>query len=225
MHQLHGIAVGVCPQGDRRSFQAQYALLTQGTGVTNAGPGESNHNFGMATDLGFAGLRWLKPNGQADTNETPWLHHLTVQSNAQALVFWEALRTVGTSTAVGAFHGPLADRPHLQNWSDANVSMGGRLAALLQASGSMRWSYAASTYRSDLGLGGALVVVGRASEIWNLQATLSLATLNQARAAAAAAKNEPAPPAATQSDLTAMRQLLRTQFDLADTNWQNWTPQ
>ncbi len=55
MHQLYGIAVGVCPQGDRRSFQSQYALLAQGTGVTNAGPGESNHNFGMATDIGFAG--------------------------------------------------------------------------------------------------------------------------------------------------------------------------
>lgn len=44
MHQLYGIAVGVCPQGDRRTFQAQYALFTSGNNVTNAGPGESNHN-------------------------------------------------------------------------------------------------------------------------------------------------------------------------------------
>ena len=29
LHQLHGIAVGVCPQGDRRTFQAQYALLAE----------------------------------------------------------------------------------------------------------------------------------------------------------------------------------------------------
>ena len=49
MHLQHGIAVGVCAQGDRRTFQAQYALLTGGGNVTNAGPGESNHNFGSAT--------------------------------------------------------------------------------------------------------------------------------------------------------------------------------
>ena len=225
LHQLHGIAVGECPQGDRRTFQAQYALLAQGTGVTNAGPGESNHNFGMATDIGFAGLRWLRPAGQPDANETPWLHHLTAQSSAQALVFWEALRTVGTSSAVGAFRGPLSDRPHLQNWSDANVSMGGRLAALLQASGSLRWPYAHPLYRSDLGLGGAMFDVGRASQVWNLEATLTEATLTQARAAAAAAKNQPAPPAATAADHAAMRQLLRAQFDLADSHWEAWTPQ
>ncbi len=139
-------------------------------------------------------------------------------------MFWEALRTVGTGGALGAFRGPLSDRPHLQNWSDANVSMGVRLAALLLASGSMRWSYVRPVYRSDLGLGGALVDVGRAAQIWNLEATLTLATLSQARAAAASAKNQPAPAAATAADLAAMRQLLRDQFDLADANWQAWTP-
>ncbi len=225
LHQMHGIAAGVCPQGDRRTFQAQYALLAQGTGVTNAGPGESNHNFGMATDIGFAGLRWLRSAGQPDPNETPWLHHLTAQSNAQALVFWEALRSVGTGAAVGAFRGPLSDRPHLQNWNDANVSMGGRLAALLQASGNMRWSYAQPVYRSDLGLGGAMFDVGSASKIWNLESTLTQATLTQARAAAAAANKRPAPPAASAADQAAMRQSLRAQFDLADTHWEAWTPQ
>lgn len=225
MHALHGIAVGVCPQGDRRTFQAQYALLTGGGNVTNAGPGESNHNFGMATDIGFGGLRWLHANGTVDTNETPWLHHLTAQSAAKALVFWEALRTVGTSGSVGAFRGPLADRPHLQNWSDANVSMKARLAVHLQASGAMRWSLVGGTYRCDLGLGGAHVDVGTAAQIWNLSATLTPASLSQARLAAATAQHLPAPAAATAADVTAMRALLRQQFDLADTNWQAWTPQ
>jgi hypothetical protein len=224
MHQSHGIAVGVCPQGDRRTFQAQYALLTGGGNVTHAGPGESNHNFGMATDLGFGGLRWLHANGDVDVNETPWMHHLTAQSPAQALMFWEALRAVGTSSAVGAFRGPIGDRPHLQNWDDANVSMKRRLAVHLQASGSMRWSFAGAIYRCDLGMGGPQVDVGTAAQIWNLSATLTPASLSQARSAAAAAKKMPAPAAAAATDVAAMRQLLREQFDLADANWRAWTP-
>ena len=32
MHEQFGIACGVCPQGDRRTFQAQYLLLTGGAG-------------------------------------------------------------------------------------------------------------------------------------------------------------------------------------------------
>ncbi len=225
MHALHGIAVGVCAQGDRRNFAAQYALWLQGPGITSAGPGESNHNFGMATDLGFAGLRWLHADGKVDVAETSWLHHLQAHKPAQALMFWEALRTVGTSGAVGAFRGPLTDRPHLQNWSDANVTMGLRLAALLQASGSMHWSYAQGSYRSDLGLGGAQISLGTAAQIWNLNANLTPAQLTQARNAGAAANGQAAPPPATAQDITAMRQALRNQFELADANWQNWTPQ
>ena len=223
MHQRHGIALGVCPQGDRRSFQAQYALFLQGPGITSAGPGESNHNFGMATDIGFAGLRWLRPNADVDVNETSWLHHLTAHKSAQALVFWEAMRMIGTSGLVGAFRGPLADRPHLQTWNDSNVSMGARLAALLQASGTMRWSYSHPNYRSDLGLGGTQIAVGTAANIWNLNAALTVAQLTQARNAAAASKGQPVPQAASVADLAAMRQLLRRQFELAEANWQNWT--
>lgn len=224
MHQQHGIAIGVCPQGDRRTFQAQYALYLKVPTVTNAGPGESNHNFGMGVDLGFKGLKWLHKDGTVDSNETAWLHHLDAQSGAQAIKFWETLRTVGTSGAVGAFRGPVDDRPHLQNWNDATVSMGARLCALLESAGTMKWSYAHPNYRSDLGLGAAKYSVGKAADIWNNAATLALADLTQARAAAAAAQGNAAPAAATQQDLTAMRQSLRQQFDLADANWQTWTP-
>ncbi len=225
MHPPHGIAVGVCAQGDRRTFQAQYALLTGGGNVTNAGPGESNHNFGMAVDIGFAGLQWLHADGRVDSNETPWLHHLTASKAAQALVFWQAMRTVGTSGFVGAFAGPVGDRPHLQNWNDSAVSMKSRLAAHLQASGTMKWSLSAGSYHCDLGLGGAKVAVGTAAQIWNAQAALTTAALTQARNAAAAGAGNAVPPTATATDLTAMRLALRQQFDLADTNWQAWTSQ
>ncbi len=224
IHQAHGIAVGVCPEGDRRTFQAQYALYLKVPKVTNAGPGESNHNFGMGVDLGFRGLKWLHRDGAVDAGETAWLHHLDAQDSAQALKFWDALRTVGTSGAVGMFRGPADDRPHLQNWNDATVSMGARLAALLESAGSMKWSYAHPTYRSNLGLGGAQYSVGKASDIWNNAATLALSDLTAARAAAATAQGKAAPPAATEQDLTAMRQSLRQQFDLANASWQSWTP-
>ncbi len=230
MHARHGIAVGVCDQGDRRTFQAQYLLLQKVPSVTHAGPGESNHNYGMATDIGFAGLRWLHADGAVDNNEKSWLHHLTAASASEANRFWDALRTVGTSAAVGAFRGPLSDRPHLQNWNDATVSMRSRLAVHLQASGSMRWSHASDGYRCDLGFGGALYPVGTAAQIWNLAATVTAANITQARAAAAAAAppspsapRPPARPPATAADATAMRQALRDQFDLSDANWQNWT--
>lgn len=76
MYELYGIAVGVCDKGDRRNFQAQYILLISGGNVTHAGPGESNHNFGMAVDLGFKELRWLKKHGEVTEHETSWFHIL-----------------------------------------------------------------------------------------------------------------------------------------------------
>ncbi|MGB7209145.1 MAG: hypothetical protein WBD27_10840 [Pyrinomonadaceae bacterium] len=245
MHSLHGIAIGVCSQGDRRNFQTQYDLLTSGRNVTNAGPGESNHNFGMAVDLGFAGLRWLQSNGTVTERETSWLHSLEAVNSAQALKFWEALRTVGTSAEVGAFRGPESDRPHLQNWEDAGVSMAARLADLLTRSGTMRWSGRRGAYSCDLGFGGELFAVGTAAQVWNRQATITVANLVAARAGQVALAAPGGPPRQvpgiqrpgapnqqpnrpqgppTQVDVVAMQQELRRQFELADANWQNWTP-
>ena len=247
MHTLYGIAIGVCNHGDRRDFQTQYNLLTSGGGVTNAGPGESNHNFGMAVDLGFEGLRWLQSNGMVTEYETSWLHRLHSISASEELKFWDLLRTVGTSAEVGAFRGPVADRPHLQNWNDTGVSMAARLAELLTRSGTMRWNATRGAYSSDLGMGGDLYALGPAAQIWNRQATVTVDMLTRGRAAQAArvgqqrpgmppsAPNRPMqpgnPPAVsrlppvTQVDVVAMQRELRHQFELADANWQNWTPQ
>jgi len=250
MHALHGIAIGVCDKGDRRSFQTQYALLTGGEHVTDAGPGESNHNFGMAVDLGFEGLRWLQSNGTVTENETSWLHRLDPKQKApvpEALKFWDALRTVGTSAEVGAFRGPYNDRPHLQNWDDAGVIMAARLADLLARSGTMRWRGTPGAYSSDLGMGGDLYALGTAAQIWNSQARVTIDMLTRARAAQAARVGQQRPvmppsvsnrpmqpgnppqsaprlPPVTQTDVVTMQRELRRQFELADANWQNWTP-
>jgi len=68
MYSKSAIVISVCRQGGRRSFQEQQAILNRHDGATHAGPGESNHNFGMAADLGFQGLRWLKKDGRLDRN-------------------------------------------------------------------------------------------------------------------------------------------------------------
>ncbi len=241
-----GIACSVCRDGDRRTFQTQYDLLTSGRGVTNAGPGESNHNFGQAVDLGFQGLRWLRANGVVVENEDWWLHQLDPRQRAdgEALIFWNALRNAGTQ--VGLHRGPVADRPHLQAWSDAGVDMANRLADLLTRSGRMRWTGQNQRYQCDLGFGGRFFDVGSAAQIWNRQATVTEAMLTQARAqaagriagqgagaagvglgaptgAAGGAATAVRPNAAvTAQDVTAMREALRADFEAADAAWQSW---
>ena len=251
MFTNHGIAIGIAPQGDRRTFQTQYDLVTSGRGVTRAGPGESNHNFGMAADFGFVGLRWLRPNGDVVENEDYWLRQLDPQQQAgpEALGFWDALRAIGT--LVGTFRGPLADRPHLQNWDDSGVSVSARLADLLSRSGTMHWSAAHGVYQSDLGFGGELVPVGSAVQIWNREARVTADVIERLRAAAAArlarargahppgAHPPPPPPVGggpapvvaprppgpnPERVVLDMQNALRHQFDLADANWQAWTP-
>ncbi|MDQ2989999.1 MAG: hypothetical protein M3R60_12935 [Pseudomonadota bacterium] len=238
MHALHGIALGVCPKGDRRNFQTQFELFNQVPKVTGAGPGESNHNFGMAVDLGFAGLRWLRAEGAVTDNENPWLRRMNGETDNisdEAMRFWDAMRAVGTSAAVVAFRGPQADRPHLQNWDDAGVSMSSRLAAFLTSHGVMRWRASAAVYSCDLGLGGDPIPVGTAAQIWNRQATVTIAMLTQARAnmahstapsqgKAGAPGLPPGNVAITQANVIMMQQALRHQFDWADANWNDWTP-
>lgn len=236
----HGVAIGVCRDGDRRTFQTQYELLTSGRRVTNAGPGESNHNFGQAVDLGFEGLRWLQQDGKVVENETSWLHRLDPGQRAtgEALIFWDMLRNEGMQ--IGLNRGPIGDRPHLQAWNDAGIDMATRLADLLTRVGRMRWTGQRQRYQCDLGLGGRYFDVGSAAQIWNGAATITVPILTQARAQAggqgAAAQGAPPPrggpaqgtqpaaPPVTDRDVVAMQAALRADFVAADTNWQTWQP-
>ena len=244
--EKHGIAISVCADGDRRTFDTQYGLLVSGRNVTHNGPGESNHNFGQAVDLGFDGLCWLRPDGAIAEDEDSLLHQLDPAQTAtgQALLFWNVIRSSGQE--LGLFRGPEADRPHLQAWNDSTIDMAARLAAHLTRSGTMRWSarhhgaHQPATYQCDLGLGGRLFDVGTAAQIWSRQATVTIAMLTDARtqgAPAAAGSTGPrapgvrvhasrAPaPVVTALDVTATRGALRAEFEAADRNWQSWTAQ
>ena len=237
MFDTFGIAIDVCRDGDRRTFQTQYELLTSGRGVTHAGPGESNHNFGQAVDLGFPNLRWLRENGTPVENEDAWLHQLDPRQTAtgEALIFWNALRTTGNQA--GLFRGPESDRPHLQAWSDAGIDMASRLAAHMTRVGTMRWTGRAQRYQCDLGFGGRFFEVGSAAQIWSRQSTVTVEMLTQARgqtpaptaagsgAGRTGTATAVAPPARpTAADVAAMRDALRADFDASDRDWQSWTP-
>ena len=234
--QNHGIAIGVCRDGDRRTFQRQYELLVSGRNVTNAGPGESNHNFGQAADLGFERLRWLREDATVVENETSWFHRLdpSEKGTRETAVFWTMLRNEGTR--IGLFRGPVSDSPHLQAWSDAGIDMAARLAELLTRSGRMRWTGARQRYQCDFGLGGAFFDVGTAAQVWNRQAPITADVLTRARAARARATPAPTParpaapqagarlaaPAATAQDVMAMQAAMRADLEAADANWQAW---
>jgi hypothetical protein len=211
MHSDNGIALSVCRQGGRRTFQEQYALLTGGNNVTNAGPGESNHNYGQAADIGFKGLRWIRPNGTIEENETCWLHKLEAQpaGATKALVFWEKMRAVGTAPPVSLHRGPQGDRPHLQAWSDAAVSMRRSLAAHLTAVSGMRWQSGQGGYATDFGLGGTtFYAVGTAAQVWSKTGAITPAALT-----------------ATGQTIAVLRDRLRGAFDTAETSWATWQPQ
>jgi hypothetical protein len=246
MYDKHDIVLAVTPawaKGGRRTFQVQYDLLFEvddkGNPVTNAGPGESNHNFGQAVDIGFNGLRWLKPDGSIMEKEDWWLHKLekTHHGAAKALQFWDVMRDVATQGDAGLFRGPVKDRPHVQAWDDKLVDMANRLAHLLTDAGAMKWTGFQQAYKCDFGLGGDLYSVGSAQQIWNLQAHIRKNDLAKARTAAL---RKAALQAGPQSDafkkfkpvtqiedeeITAMRKALKDDFLAAEKHWDDWTSQ
>jgi hypothetical protein len=229
IYSRHGIVVGVCKKGDRRDFQTQYELYIKHDGTTNAGPGESNHNFGQAVDMGFAGLRWLRPNATIVANEDSWMHQLDPgqQATGECLFFWNMLRDEGT--AIGLFRGPVHDRPHLQAWSDNGIDMADRLAVLMTRVGKMKWAGQSQKYKCDLGLSGELFDVGSADVIWARTANVTAEKLKKARAQNQATppvgQSAPPQPAVTEADVTAMRNALRDDFAAADAAaaWPTWT--
>lgn len=237
-HARHGIAIGLASvkSSGRRTFQKQYELMTDGRKTTQAGPGESNHNWGMAADLGFQNLRWMQSEGRVVENETAWFHRMDeLTGNRKASSkFYASMRAVGIES--GMFKGPDDDAPHLQNWDDSGVSAAKSLADQLTRSGTMKWSTAPKRYSCDLGLGGPLVHVGTSVEIWRGGASVSAAEITklrrlqadrEAKALAVAGSPPPKPravPAATGAEVKAMQAELRRQFELAEANWQNWLP-
>ena len=162
----HKIALSIPGDGWNRDFAAQAIPAAAGTG---AGPGESNHQYGKAVDIGFQGLRWVGA-GETIQNDNFWLDAAKMP-NDKRQAFWDARNKIAF-TALGLFKTNKAgDLIHVQAYSDTGVSYGNSLALLLQtvSPNAMKWNAALGSpnqYQSDFGLGGALFKVGSALAIW-----------------------------------------------------------
>jgi peptidoglycan hydrolase-like protein with peptidoglycan-binding domain len=213
MFDRHKIVLSLTNTGGRRTFQKQYELRTQPKPPTGAGPGESNHNFGQAVDIGYKDFKWMKGDGRAE-KDSWWLNDLAAVSGSKAQQMWEARNRIAVDE-LGLHPSALkGDLIHLQQFSDAKVSMRRSLADLLTRVGTMKWQDGAGGYKCDLGGGKAFFPVGSAVDIWKGDATVSKAEI-------AGAKGVPVGQI-KEADVKAMRQKLRGDFDLAQTNWEKW---
>jgi peptidoglycan hydrolase-like protein with peptidoglycan-binding domain len=174
MYAKHKIVLSIPGDGWNRNFAAQAVPAKAGTG---ANPGESNHQYGKAVDIGFDGLRWVAGDGQINKPDNFWLSKAGMPADKQK-AFWEARNRIAFN-ALGLFKtNKVGDLIHLQAYKDDHVSYGRSLAALLQAvsPNGMKWSVDLANpnqYRSDFGLGGAPYKAGSALQIWGGQATVS----------------------------------------------------
>jgi hypothetical protein len=218
MQAQHGIALWLTPRGSRRTFAEQAAEVN-----THAGPGESNHNFGRAVDIGFKDLTWVKSDAKTK-KDAPWLNALEAVSAAKAREFWEARDQI--AAALGLYRLNF-ERVHLQDFNQATVSSGRSLVALLNQVGAMKWDakYAnkAWQYSADLGAkGGAMHPVGTAKDIWGAQATVTKTML-----AATWTKQAKDQKAWNEADVKAdaiddYRTRLKAEFEKADGSWMQW---
>lgn len=233
-HTSHGLVLSLTNTGARRTF-AEQALIRPPSSY--AGPGESNHQFGNAVDLGFNGTIWLRPDGTRVT-DNHWLANLERTSNVAASAFWDARDAL-------ALRGPYSffrlnfERIHLQDFNGATTSAGRSLAAHLTRSGNWRWQtghYDRANrdwhYQSDLGgTTGSFVTVGTANQIFAGTATVSAAEITQAGwirpTGATATTSQPttaATPPITLADIAVVRTALQADFIAADGNWAAWVP-
>jgi len=242
MFETHKIVLWVTGSGGHRSFEEQYQIFVKNT-TTKAGPGESNHNFGRAVDIGFNGLQWLKEGGTIVKNEDWWLNKLTKDGkdkvgNKKAQEFWKARDAI--AIPLGLFNSILdGDDDHLQSFDD-HLPNDRALVDLMNRVGTLKWEAEHGTprrYLCDLGFGGKKFMVGKATDIWSLHATATKANIAEAKTEAlkaaalqkggAAAVKAVVPVKETDikdADLKDMKQSLKNDFLAAEKEWIQWKP-
>ncbi|GKS84026.1 hypothetical protein AVMA1855_07760 [Acidovorax sp. SUPP1855] len=212
MYDTHEIVLWITPTGRRRTF-AQQAAETQ----TNAGPGESNHNFGRAADIGFRRFQWVKGNGVIAT-DADWLNGLEAAKAGEATRWWNERDLLAAKEGLLPLN---FERVHLQAFAQKGVSNQRSLAQLLNAvsASNMRWKAA---YQADLQSQGKYWAnVGTAKAIWAGNAAVTKSDLAKARTAATGKQVKDADIA--QAEVDAMRKTLKADFQAADDNWVKWT--
>lgn len=214
VYAKHKIVLKLTPTGRRRTFAQQAAEVN-----TKAGPGESNHNFGRASDIGFGGLQWVKGDGSIKT-DAPWLNSLEKASNAKANAFWDERDAIAKGLPLYRLG---FERVHLQLYDQATFSNRRSLVKLLNTVGKTKWAVG---YKSDFGLGGALFPVGTAKQIWSGKATVTKVNLAAALTAKEKAKGSKKVykiTDITMKQINEMQKALKADFEAADANWLKWT--
>jgi hypothetical protein len=238
MHKRHGIVLTLTPTGGRRSFADQARILPP---RSYAGPGESNHHYGNAVDIGFNKTVWIRRNGRAVTDDH-WLNKLEQNERAAQIAFWDARDAIALHAPINLFRLRI-ERIHLQDFNDATTSAGRSLAAHLRTVGAWNWQTSRYDrarrdwhYACDLGgAAGVFVEVGTANQIWAGNATVTVAEITRTgwrrpgpAGGAAHRPGAPAPGAATAppvtaADITVVRRALQADFQAADREWARWT--
>jgi hypothetical protein len=237
-HARSAIALSLVPDtGGWRTFAGQQGL------VSDAGYGESVHQFGYAVDIGFRGLQVVMPDGRIETAQGS----LKPLEKPLASQFFQARNELAGTLDL---HGTIkaGDLAHLQAYDDNTLDSVSSLMALMSAVGprKMKWAprYKTPTdYLCDLGLGGQKYYVGTAVDIWEESATEHISAADLAAALTARKKAEasfsvekflghtgPALPAAlrdadiSSEHIQAIQTMLKAEFEAAAANWEKWRP-
>jgi len=229
MYAQHKIALWVTDTGRRRTF-AEQAAQTK----TKAGPGESNHNFGRAVDIGFKDFTWVKGVGSLK-KDADWLNSLEATKAAQSTLLWDARDKIALQAPIN-MHRLQFERVHLQAYDQATASSARSLVALLNLGGAQFWETGPMVavgketfraYKTNLGAGKAAPhQVGTARQIWAGKATVTKAMIAQAKTLLEAATTKKVYKDAdiTAKDIAQAQANLKADFEKADTNWKKWVP-
>jgi hypothetical protein len=215
MYKTHKIIMATAPTGRRRTFAEQAKM---GLPATNAGPGESNHNYGRAVDLGFRDLQWVQGDGTIK-KDNYWLNSLFKVSNAKANAFWDARDAIALDIKRNPrLYRLKFERIHLQTFDQATVSSGRSLASLLTKVGATSWQMqklgGQNYYKTDFGYKKGHFKVGTAKEIFLGNANVTAANLAAAKGVKATTIQH--------KDLLTAKTLLKNDFVAADNNWKQW---
>jgi hypothetical protein len=230
-----GIVWSLVPQtGGWRTFDDQRGL------TSDAGYGESVHQYGYAVDLTVANFMWFAPDLRV--HKSPIRLEGMAEEEKNKLF---ALRDAAAAT-LKLFHTVKKnDQYHLQNLDDFTLDSVSSLMALMHKVGpnKMKWKpqYQTPTdYLCDLGLNGPYFYVGTSKDIWTQDATERISAADLTAALVAKAKTNPkfSPDAflsrkgvergdedstdVTEADIKAVQKMLRAEFDAAATNWKQW---
>ena len=221
--------------------------------VSDAGFGETVHNFGYAVDLTVVNFTWFAPDLRTQKSAIRF-EGLAPQT---AGTFYDARNKIADKLKLFRTTKP-GDQGHLQNFDDNSLDSVGSLMALMHSVGprKMKWKpeYRTPTdYWCDLGLGANLYFVGTSASIWKQDAAKHISAADLANALNAKKQADPkfsvetflgrraAPPPAqprkgdagvaditaadiTAADIKVVQQMLRAEFDAAADNWKLWKP-